>query len=62
MNYAAAYQVIADAHRNGWTCERVASELQALGFTDRQIAKVMNTTNIFSSYPKGKPAPVTLAI
>jgi hypothetical protein len=43
MNYAAAHIVIAKAYRYHWSCEKVAAELHALGFTNERISKLMNT-------------------
>lgn len=42
MNYAAACQVVLDAYRLGWSCEKVATELQALGFPNKSISNFMN--------------------
>ena len=36
-----AYEVIAKALREDWTCERVANELEAIGLTKKQISDVM---------------------
>lgn len=42
MNYAAAHIVIAKAYRYGWSCEKVHTELLALGFPNERISKLMN--------------------
>jgi hypothetical protein len=42
VNYAAAYQVISDAYRYDWSCEKVANELHAIGFSNERISKLMN--------------------
>lgn len=36
-----AYEILAKALREDWTCERVAKELEAIGLTKAQISKVM---------------------
>ena len=41
MNYAAAHIVLAKAYRRGWSCEKVHTSLIALGFTDKQITRLM---------------------
>jgi len=36
-----AYQIIDTALREGWTCERVADELTAIGLTKAQISEAI---------------------
>lgn len=36
-----AYEVIAKALREDWTCEQVATELEAIGLTKKQVSDVM---------------------
>ena len=36
-----AYQIIDTAMREGWTCERVATEIEAIGLTKKQVSDVM---------------------
>lgn len=36
-----AYEIIALALREDWTCERVALELEAIGLTRKQVSNVM---------------------
>jgi hypothetical protein len=43
MKYAAAHIVLAKAYRYGWSCEKVALELEALGFSEKQVTRLMNT-------------------
>jgi len=41
--YSAAHIVLAKAYRYHWSCEKVALELSALGFSDEQITRLMET-------------------
>jgi len=41
--YSAAHIVLAKAYRYHWSCEKVALALSALGFTDKQITRLMET-------------------
>lgn len=36
-----AYQIIDTAIKEGWSCDRVADELEAIGLTKKQISDVM---------------------
>lgn len=36
-----AYEILAKALREDWTCERVATELEAIGLTKKQVSDVM---------------------
>ncbi len=36
-----AYEILAFALREDWTCERVAAELAAIGLSNKQISDVM---------------------
>jgi hypothetical protein len=40
-NYCAAHIVIAKAYRYGWSCEQVALALEALGFSEKQVTRLM---------------------
>ena len=36
-----AYEIIDRALREDWTCDRVAAELEAAGYSKKQISEVM---------------------